>query len=322
MELNCRGKLSIVVPVYNEENNIELLVEKISAFLTNKIVFEIIFVNDGSTDKTLENIKNISDRTNNIFYLSFSRNFGHQNALRAGIEHSTGDAVITMDGDLQHPPEILPLMIDEWLSGHDIVYTKRKDTSEDGWFKRITARWYYYLINLIANINLESGTADFRLLDKKVVKSLKMFSEKGIFYRGLIPWIGFKQTTVSYVPLRRIHGYSKYSIRKMVRLAWDGITAFSLFPLRAAAIVGLTLAFLSFMYVLYALYIKFFTSDAISGWLSVMAGVYLLGGIQLIFLGLCGEYIGRIFMEVKKRPNYILADTNLKELCRDEESND
>jgi len=306
-----KKKLTVVIPVFNEQENVSAITAELQTVLADCINFEILFVDDGSSDQTLDAIKKICTKHDNVFYLSFSRNFGHQNALRAGLEASSGDVVISMDGDLQHPTSLLPVMIEKWKEGADIVFTTRKDTAETGVLKRNTAKFYYKIINWIAEIDLKQGSADFRLMDRKVVNALNRFSEKAIFYRGLISWLGFKQCDISYTPRVRVHGNSKYSLRKMFQLAVDGIISFSLFPLRLAAGCGFFLAFLSFLYVLYALYVKFFTEDAISGWVSIMAGIYFLGGIQLIFLGLFGEYIGKIFMEAKQRPNYIVADSNL-----------
>ena len=319
MVCGTTSKISIVIPVYNEEENIQIIADELSRVLADCNNYEIIFVDDGSKDKTLEKIKQVCRSDKRVFFLSFSRNFGHQNALRAGLDCSTGDAVVTMDGDLQHPPEVIPEMIAKWKEGFDIVFTTRRDSQETPALKRNTAKWYYRIINRIADIDLKRGAADFRLMDRKVVDSLKRFDEKAIFYRGLVAWLGFRQYELVYDPLQRMFGETKYSFRKMLRLAVDGITSFSLFPLRAAAVIGMIMAVFSFIYVVYALYIKFFTASAVSGWVSIMAGIYFLGGIQLIFLGLCGEYIGRIFMEVKKRPNYIVAESNLPEQKRNNE---
>jgi glycosyltransferase involved in cell wall biosynthesis len=270
---------------------------------------ELILVDDGSQDDTLAEIKRIVRQERRVFYLSLSRNFGHQNALRAGLDLATGDAVITMDGDMQHPPELLPAMIEKWRKGYEIIFTVREDTDDLSWFKRSTSALFYRILNIMAGVRLHEGSADFRLLDRKVVDALKKMQENAIFYRGLISWVGFRQCSLAYVPYPRMHGKSKYSARKMFRLALDGMTSFSFLPLRLAAVTGFFLAFLAFLYVIYAFFIKLFTDDAISGWLSIMAGIYLLGGVQLIFIGLCGEYIGRIFMEVKQRPHYLISES-------------
>ena len=307
-----KANISIIIPVYNEEEVVSILIDQIVTALSPRTDFEIIIVDDGSTDTTLTFVKDLSLKHDNVFYISFSRNFGHQNALRAGLNFSKGEAIISMDGDLQHPPELLPKMIEKWEQGFEVVTTTRRNAVENSKFKRLSSFWYYRLINKIGDVELQQGAADFRLLDRKVVTSLKMFEEKSIFYRGLVAWVGFKQCQLAYSPRPRKYGRTKYSTRKMVRLAIDGITSFSIIPLRLATILGLSMSFFSFTYVIYALCIKLFTENAVSGWLSLLAGIYFLGGLQLVFLGIHGEYIGKIFMEVKRRPNYIVSETNIK----------
>ena len=231
--------------------------------------------------------------------------------MRAGLDIATGDAVVTMDGDMQHPPELLPEMIRKWREGYHIVFTVRQDTSDSSWFKRKSSALFYRIMNRMTGISLHEGSGDFRLLDRKVVDALQTMQESAVFYRGLISWVGFRQCSLSYLPNNRIYGRSKYSFRKMFRLALDGMTAFSFLPLRLAAATGLIIAGLAFLYVFYAFFIKLFTHQAVSGWLSIMAGIYFLGGIQLLFIGLCGEYIGRIFMEVKGRPHYLISEAKI-----------
>lgn len=303
--------LSIVVPVYNEQENIALLYGAIQVALADRWNREIIFIDDGSSDRTLIEIKNLAAHDDQVYFISFSRNFGHQNALRAGYELCTGDVVVTLDGDLQHPPALLPEMISKWQEGYEVVLTIRNELKELNWFKRKSSSLFYRLINRMAEIDLRKGAADFRLMDRKVVDSLNRFQEGGLLYRGLVSWVGFKQTSISYDPTSRLFGKSKYSLRKMLRLAFDGITSFSMLPLRLAAITGTIVSLVGFLYGFYALYVKFFTDHAVEGWVSVIAGICFFSGIQLIFLGLCGEYIGRTFMEVKHRPHYIIADSNI-----------
>ncbi len=306
------ARISVVVPVCNEEKNVATLAFAVQAQLASlDIEPELIFIDDGSSDNTLAEIKRLALGQKSVFYLSLSRNFGHQNALRAGLDMAAGDAVITMDGDMQHPPEMLPKMIKKWQDGVDIVCMIRLDTEEISWFKRKTSALFYWLMNQLSGVKMSNGSADFRLLDRKAVDALKSIRENNIFYRGLISWAGFRQCSIEYVPSVRQHGRSKYSIRKMFRLALDGITAFSFLPLRLAAAAGFFIASLAFVYVLYALFIRLFTEQAVDGWMSLMAGIYFLGGVQLIFIGLCGEYIGRIFMEVKGRPHYFISEAKL-----------
>lgn len=303
--------LSIVIPVYNEEENITFLYDAILSAVSGLCAYEIVFVDDGSSDGTLNQIKKLAGSGKQVYFISFSRNFGHQNALRAGCELCSGDVIVTLDGDMQHPPHLLPDMIAKWREGFDIVFTVRNDSEELASFKRVTSSLFYRFVNYLADIDLQKGTADFRLMDRKVVDSLNRFQEGAVLYRGLVSWVGYKQTSITYDQNSRLHGKSKYSLKKMIRLALDGITSFSMLPLRLAAITGTVVSFVGFLYGFYALYIKFFTDHAVDGWVSVIAGICFFSGIQLIFLGLCGEYIGRIFMEVKRRPNYIIADSNL-----------
>ena len=304
-------KISVVIPLYNEERNVAAVATGVIEHTAPFAEVELIFIDDGSQDNTLTEIKKVARNESGVYYLSLSRNFGHQNALRAGLDIATGEAVVTMDGDMQHPPEMLPEMIRKWWDGYDVVFTVRQDTTDSSWFKRKSSALFYRIMNRMTGIRLHQGSADFRLLDRKVVDALQTMRESAVFYRGLISWVGFRQCSLSYRPHCRIHGSSKYSVRKMFRLALDGMTAFSFLPLRMAAVTGFFIALLAFLYVFYAFLIKIFTHQAVSGWLSIMAGIYFLGGIQLLFIGLCGEYIGRIFMEVKGRPHYLVAKEKL-----------
>lgn len=301
-------KISIVVPVYNEEGNIEKLINKLVDVLNAYQDYEIIFIDDGSVDNTLEIIKNEKAKNYKINYLSFSRNFGHQNALRAGLDYSTGDCVISMDGDMQHPPEIIPQLIEKWLDGYEIVYTIRRDNIKTSFFKKITSNYFYKFINKISDIKIEKGAADFRLLDKSVVEVVKSIKENDLFMRGMISWLGFKQFAIEYTPEERYWGKTKYTLKKMIRFAVSGITSFSLKPLRVSTTLGYIIAGFSFLYGIYAIIVRLFTSYTISGWASVLVAVLFIGGIQLIMIGILGEYIGRLFIESKKRPNYIIKE--------------
>lgn len=303
-------KVSVIIPVYNEEGCISLLPRKVIKILSNYSDYEIIFVDDGSYDRTLLRIKELHIENTKIQYLSFSRNFGHQNALRAGIDHATGDCVISLDGDFQHPPELIPTMIKKWQEGYDIVFTIRKDNPKISLFKRITARLFYKILNMFSDINIEPGAADFRLIDKKVVAGFNKIRENEIFFRGMIKWLGFKQIGIEYMPNERFWGDSKYSVKKMVALAFSGITSFSVKPLRISLFIGTSIAFLSFLYGVYALYIKIFTNESIEGWTSVFFMVTFIGGVQLIMIGILGEYIGKLFIESKKRPNYLVKENS------------
>lgn len=303
--------ITLVIPVFNEEENIKLIEETIFKILSPKISYEIVFIDDGSIDSSLDTIKQIANKKDNVYFISFSRNFGHQNALKAAFDRCRGDIIISLDCDLQHPPELIPDMLELWQHGFDIVYTCRKDTRDTSAFKRSSATLFYSIINLISKLNLKSGVADFRLIDKKVLDSLRLYNEYDLFFRGLVANIGFNQTEITYTAGKRAHGKSKYSIRKMISLAVSGITGFSVFPLRILTALGLLFSFFSLVYGFYAVGIRFFTNQAVPGWASIMAGIYFLGGLQLAALGICGEYIGKTFLEVKRRPHYIIAESKL-----------
>ncbi|QEM70240.1 glycosyltransferase family 2 protein [Geobacter sp. FeAm09] len=304
-------KISIVVPCYNEEGNIHYLHDRIIAALAGHEAYELILVDDGSSDRTLATIVALAERNDKVKYFSFSRNFGHQNALKAGFDHASGDCVISMDADLQHPPELIGAMLDKWREGYDIVYTVRDDSHDTHLFKKITSSFFYRFINSCANLNLAQGGADFRLLDRAVVDELKRINESVLFYRGLFGWLGFRQYGISYVPNERFSGATKYSLRRMVAFALAGITSFSVKPLHFATLAGFALSGLATLYALYALYVYFFTDTAVAGWTSVLASVLFIGGFQLIILGIIGEYIGKMFIEVKRRPHYIVKETNM-----------
>jgi dolichol-phosphate mannosyltransferase len=306
------SKVSIVIPCYNEEGNIEILYNHIKLLLSEYFV-EYLFVDDNSSDRTLEIIENISSKDDNVRYLSFSRNFGHQSALRAGLEFSTGDCVISMDADMQHPPELLLAMISKWKEGYDIVFTIRKDTENTSFFKKVTASVFYKLINYLSDVEIKVGAADFRLLDKKIVKILiNDISEYHLFYRRLISWIGYKQTGIEYVPNKRYSGKTKYSFLKMFNFAINGISSFSIKPLKLAILVGLIISLLSGVYGIYAIYISVFTDETIQGWTSVILSILFIGGINMILLGIIGEYVGKIFIQIKKRPHFLISKTNIK----------
>jgi polyisoprenyl-phosphate glycosyltransferase len=306
--------INIVVPVYNEEENIGLLIAAVRDVLQPLSVtysFDIIVVNDGSADKTLEVIKAFSVADPRVKFISFSRNFGHQNALKAGIDRSEGDCVISLDGDLQHPPELIPTMLQKWEEGFDVVYTLREeDDSSLAFVKRKTSTGFYRVMNRLADLEMEKGTADFRLLDKKVVNVLKDLTEYELFFRGLVKWMGFRQFGIRYKANERKSGRSKYTLKKMMRFAVQGITSFSIKPLYIAAYLGLIFSVASLIYIPYAL-ISYWLGYAISGWTSVIVTIAFFGGLQLSILGIIGLYIGKIFMQGKHRPLYIVQETNL-----------
>lgn len=303
-------KISVVIPCYNEQDNIEPVTNQLKLILQKYESYELIFIDDGSDDETLKAIKLVQQKNPQIKYLSLSRNFGQQNALKAGIDYSTGDCLISLDADLQHPPELIDTLIQKWQEGFDIVYTIRKDTQIAPLWKRVADWTFYKIINSLSNIDIPIGSADFRLLDKKVVAVLKDINEPFIFIRGIIAWMGFNQFAIEYIPQQRFSGTTKYTFRKMVWLAITGITSFSIRPLHLATFLGLFLAFICALYALYAIYMVLFTHQTVLGWASVIVSILFIGSIQLIILGIIGEYLGKLFIASKKRPNYIIKERN------------
>lgn len=299
--------VSIAIPVYNEAENIAVLYDHLKLVLEKlPFTFEIIFVDDGSSDGTYVAIQKLQAQDRRVKAISFSRNFGHQAALTAGLQYATGDAVITMDGDLQHPPSLIPEMIDRWQEGFEIVSTIRNETAGVSRLKLATAKWFYRLINWIGNISLPPNSSDFRLLARPVVDELNRLGERALFLRGLVQWIGFRQTSIQYDAFERFAGKTKYTWRAMIRLAADGITSFSNFPLILSMYLGSVVSTLSFLYALFVIYQKLFTNDLIQGWATLLAAILFLGGIQLITIGIVGIYLGKLFTEVKKRPRFVI----------------
>ena len=304
-----KNTLSIVIPTFNEEGNIEILYSKLIETLTPLELdeFEFIFVDDGSQDRSLEIVKKLAVDDPRVKYISFSRNFGHQPALKAGLDHAQFAGVVSLDADLQHPVELIPEMIEKWKNGAEVVYTKRKDVSLP-WFKRTTSKLFYRIINTLSQIKLEDGVADFRLLDQKVIHALRAYKESNLFIRGLIPALGFRQESIDYTPHKRFAGETKYSFSKMIRFALTGITSLSAKPLYFSIYFGVFFAMLAFIYGLYAIYVFAFGHEAIPGWTSIIASILLIGGIQLIMIGIIGIYLGKVFAQSKGRPNYIIAE--------------
>ncbi len=303
--------ISVIIPAYNEAGNIKIIARKVSEQLKNEGDYEIIFVDDGSKDATLKEIKELAGNESSIKFISLSRNFGHQKALKAGLDQADGDCVISMDADLQHPPELIGELIEKWKAGFDIVYTVRRDLHHTGFVKKITSRLFYKIINFISDVDIPLGSADFRLLDRKVVVELRKFNENWLFIRGIVSWLGFKQTGIEYTVRNRQSGKSKYSFKKMASFALHGITSFSIIPLRVSIMLGLLISFLSFLYTIYALLDKFYFKTTVPGWTSILISVLFLGGMQLIFLGVIGEYLGKMFIETKNRPAYVVKEKKL-----------
>lgn len=307
--------IAIVIPSYNEATNIDVLVKALNETVSNlSYDFKFVFVDDGSSDNTIAILKEKSKLYDNIFYVELSRNFGHQNALKAGIDlvKNDADAIISMDGDMQHPPKIIPELIQKWEEGYEVVYTIREEDKKLSYFKNKSSNMFYGLMNKLSDIKFEPGTADFRLIDKKVAHVFSDFSENELFIRGIINWVGFKQFAVNYEPNERFSGKSKYTFGKMMRFAIQGITSFSTKPLSMAIILGISLSVFAFIfYIGYVIYSMYY-GHVISGWASVITTVVFFGGLNLVVLGIIGVYIGKLFMQSKGRPNYLISNTNYK----------
>lgn len=302
-------KYSVIVPMFNEEEVIATTFERLSEVMrqTNES-YELIFVNDGSRDASAAIITEITASHPEVVLIDFSRNFGHQIAITAGMDYARGQAVIIIDADLQDPPEVMLLMIEKWKQGYEVVYGKRIKRNGETWFKKSTAKLYYRLLRTLTNVDVPTDTGDFRLIDRKVCDVLKGLKEKNRFVRGLISWVGFKQTSVEFIREERFAGVTKYPLKRMLSFAMDGITSFSYKPLRIATYIGFSISFVSFIYLIVVLYQRLFTDSTTAGWASIVAINLLFNGIILILLGVIGEYIGRIYDESKNRPLYILRE--------------
>lgn len=301
--------ISVVVPVYNEEESLEAFYEAVSDQLNRlDMTWELIFVNDGSKDGSLDILRLLHERDPRVHIIDFAKNFGHQIAITAGGNHASGNAVIFMDADLQHPPELIPEMIRFWQEGNQVVYTVRSYGEEIGWFKKKTSQWFYSFLNRISDTSFIPGAADFRLMDSKVVDSLNGMPERSRFVRGMVSWLGFRQIGIPYIANPRKAGVSKYTLRKMIAFALDGITGFSTKPLRWITYLGMLVASVSILYACYVLFETIFLGLQTPGWPTLIITVLLLGGVQLISLGVIGEYIGKIYIETKQRPLYVVQD--------------
>jgi dolichol-phosphate mannosyltransferase len=307
--MNDNSLISIVIPLFNEEAVIEELYRRLKITMDRLDEnYEIILINDGSKDGTLSTMKKIAQSDSTIKLVDFSRNFGHQIAITAGIDYASGDAVVLMDADLQDPPEVIPKLVAKWKEGYDVVYAKRKKRIGESFFKRMTASLFYRLLKNMTNVEVPVDTGDFRLMDRKIVDILKHMKEKNRFVRGLVTWIGFDQTRVDFERDERFAGETKYPLTKMIGFAFDGITAFSFKPLKLASCLGFLAASMGFVFIAYGVILKIFTNITITGWTSLFVSTLFLGGVQLLCIGIIGEYVGRIYDETKKRPLYIVRD--------------
>lgn len=299
--------ISVVTPVFNEQENIEVFYQEVCKYMSAlPYSFELVFVDDGSSDATPAILDRLVQKDSRVRAILLARNFGHQVALTCGLDNADGDAVITMDGDMQHPPEMLPTLIKKWEEGFEVVQTIRLSTEGVSLFKSLTSGIYYKLINSMSKVHIQEGGSDFRLLDKKVVESFRLFKERARFIRGMIGAIGYRQAQIEFVAPKRFAGTSKFSLGKMLHFALDGITAYSKLPLRFAFYMGLVFGIISLGLTAHVVYIKLFTEEAVPGWATISASILLLGGLQLAGIGIIGEYVGRIFEEVKQRPLYLV----------------
>jgi len=306
-------KIDIVVPCYNESENIRPLYEAIKEVFAKELPdydFNLLLVNDGSHDSSLLVLQQLAKEDNRVKYLSFSRNFGHQLAIKAGLDHAFAPAVISMDADLQHPPALIPTLIRKWEEGAQVVATLRTYPEEISKKKRKSSQQFYKLLNLLSDIEIKEGSADFRLLDQAVVEVIRHMRENEPFLRGMVPWVGFTQVYVPYTAQARYAGETKYTIKKMFQLALSGVTSFSVKPLYFAVFLGFFFSLLSVLYVPYVIY-SFLNGSEISGWASLIMTIVFFGGLQLIILGIIGVYIGKIFTQTKERPAYIIQEKHL-----------
>jgi len=303
-----RPVFSLIVPIWNEEQVIPELYKRVVATMESTgQTWELVCVNDGSRDRSLALLLELNAKDPRVKVVDFSKNFGHQVAITAGADYAEGDAVIVMDADLQDPPDVVLRMIEKWREGYEVVYAVRAKREGETWFKLFTAKVFYRLLRGVANIDIPVDAGDFRLMDRRVVFAMRQLREKHRFMRGLSSWVGFKQIGVEYERAERFAGETKYPFRKMLRLAMNAITSFSYLPLQLATYFGFTLAFLSLIGIILTIILRLSGSDAFHGQATTLVSVLFLGGIQLIFLGIIGEYLGRIYDEVKDRPLYIVS---------------
>lgn len=302
-------RLSVVVPCYNEEEVIAETIKRLRTFCSEvDLDVELIFVDDGSSDGTREILRQFAAEDPRIKIVGFARNFGHQVAVTAGIDAANGDAVVLIDADLQDPPEVVHQMIAKWREGYDVVYGTRTERPGESAFKVATARSFYRLLNHLSDVPIPLDTGDFRLMSRRVVDTVRAMPERDRFVRGIVSWVGFLQTALPYRRAQRFAGDSKYPLRKMIRFAMDGILSFSTKPLRVSIAMGMFSASIALLGIVYALVLRLFTSIWVEGWTALMIAVLFMGGVQLICVGILGEYVGRIYNEVKNRPLYVVQE--------------
>jgi len=301
--------ISVIVPLYNEEEVITESYKRLTSVMQGMSEeYELVFINDGSRDKTAQLTADIAEKDKHVRLICFSRNFGHQIAITAGMDYAKGDAVVIIDADLQDPPEVIPLMVEKWKEGYHVVYGKRTKRHGETMFKKVTAKVFYRFLQRMTQVDIPTDTGDFRLIDRKVCDAMKKLREQNRYVRGLVSWVGFKQYALEYVRDERFAGETKYPLKKMIRLAMDGIASFSYKPLKLATMVGFALSGISFLYLLFVVLQKLFGTPTVAGWASILAVQLFFNGVILIILGIIGSYIGRIYEESKGRPLYIVQE--------------
>ena len=305
-------KISIIIPAYNEEESLPMLYERLNKLMNNieNYEFEVLFLNDGSKDRTLEIIKDLRKKDNRICYIDFSRNFGKEIAMLAGLDYCKGDAVIFMDADLQDPPELIPELIKYWEEGYDDVYARRKSRKGETWLKKFTSKMYYKVLQSLTNIEIQKDTGDFRLLDRRCVNALKKLRESQRCSKSMFSWIGYNKKEILYDRDPRIAGKTKWNYKKLVDLAIDGITSFTTSPLRISTYIAIPTFMMLFIYFIYVIVKCFVVNEMVQAYQAIILLILFFSGIQILLFGIIGEYLGRIFNETKNRPLYFINEYN------------
>lgn len=303
--------VTILIPCFNEESSLPLLYKELVALGSDtRFSWEFLFINDGSKDNTILLLKELANKDNRVRYISLSRNFGKENALLAGFDFATGDCMVIMDADLQHPPKLIPRMLQLWEEGYEDVYARRKDRGTDSWLRRKLSNTYYRMLQKVSNVDILQNVGDFRLLDRKCIDALKQLRETERYTKGMYCWIGFKKTELEFEVAERVAGQSSFSYRKLVKLAINGFTSYTTAPLKLSVYIGIIVSLLSFILMLVFLIKALLYGDPVQGFPTLITVILFLGGVQLLSLGIIGEYLGKVFNETKHRPVYLVSETN------------